>query len=60
MNAGELADTTLKPGSRTVMQVSVGDAAAADNYFSILAGKDVKRRREFIETHALEASNLDV
>lgn len=60
MNADELSETTLDPQSRTVVQVTVGDAIDADNYFSILAGKDVKRRREFIEMHALEATNLDV
>jgi DNA gyrase subunit B len=60
MNANELSETTLDPESRTVIQVTVGDAIEADNYFSILAGKEVKRRREFIETHALEATNLDV
>ena len=60
MNADELAETTLKPGSRSLVQVSVGDAVKANNYFSILAGKDVTRRREFIETHALEVQNLDV
>jgi DNA gyrase subunit B len=40
--------------------VTIGDAVKADNYFSILAGKDVKARREFIERHALEVKNLDV
>ncbi|MFW6457576.1 MAG: toprim domain-containing protein, partial [Planctomycetota bacterium] len=60
MNADELSETTLDPESRTVVQVKVGDAIEADNYFSILAGKDVKRRREFIEMHALEATNLDI
>ncbi|MFP4028292.1 MAG: DNA topoisomerase (ATP-hydrolyzing) subunit B [Candidatus Brocadiia bacterium] len=60
MNATELGETTLDPETRTIVQVTVGDAIEADNYFSILAGKDVKRRREFIEMHALEASNLDV
>ncbi len=60
MNADELSETTLDPETRTVVQVTVGDAIDADNYFSILAGKDVKRRREFIEMHALEATNLDV
>ncbi|MFW6044644.1 MAG: DNA gyrase subunit B [Planctomycetota bacterium] len=60
MNADELSETTLDPESRTVVQVTVGDAIEADNYFTILAGKDVKRRREFIEMHALEATNLDV
>jgi DNA gyrase subunit B len=60
MNAAELAETTLLPATRTLVQVTVGDAIRADNYFSVLAGKDVKRRRQFIEMHALEASNLDV
>jgi DNA gyrase subunit B len=60
MNAAELAETTLQPETRMLVRVTVGDAIRADNYFSILAGKDVKRRREFIEMHALEAGNLDV
>ncbi len=60
MNAGELAETTLHPQTRTIVRVTIGDAIAADNYFSILAGKDVRRRREFIEMHALEVDNLDV
>ncbi|MHC4787976.1 MAG: DNA gyrase subunit B, partial [Planctomycetota bacterium] len=60
MDAAELAETTLAPQTRKAVQVTVGDAIRADNYFSILAGKDVKRRREFIERHALEVKNLDV
>jgi DNA gyrase subunit B len=60
MDAAELAETTLAPGTRRAAQVTIGDAIRADNYFSILAGKDVKQRREFIERHALEVSNLDV
>jgi len=60
MNAGELAETTLLPATRTIVQVTIGDTIRADNYFSVLAGKDVKRRRQFIEMHALEVSNLDV
>ncbi len=60
MDAGELAETTLAPETRKTLQVTIGDAVKADNYFSILAGKDVKRRREFIERHALDVSNLDV
>ncbi|MFO7958587.1 MAG: DNA topoisomerase (ATP-hydrolyzing) subunit B [Candidatus Brocadiia bacterium] len=60
MDAGELAETTLDPGSRRIMRVTVGDAVRADQYFSILAGKDVQSRREFIERHALEVDNLDV
>ncbi len=60
MNSSELAETTLDPETRAMLKVTVGDAVEADNYFSILAGKNVERRREFIETHALEATNLDV
>jgi len=60
MNSDELSETTLDPESRTMLKVTVGDAVEADNYFSILAGKNVERRREFIETHALEVNNLDV
>jgi DNA gyrase subunit B len=60
MDADELAETTLQPESRTTAQVTVGDAVKADNYFTILAGKDVRRRREFIQRHALEVKNLDV
>ena len=60
MDAAELAETTLAPATRKTMRVTIGDAVKADNYFSILAGSDVSRRREFIERHALEVSNLDV
>ncbi len=60
MNSEELAETTLDPETRSMLKVTVGDAVEADNYFSILAGKNVARRREFIETHALEVNNLDV
>ena len=60
MDADELAETTLAPKSRWAERVTIGDAVRADKYFSILAGKDVERRREFIERHALEVANLDV
>jgi len=60
MNAEELAETTMNVNSRTLLKVKVEDAAKADAIFSTLAGKDVQRRREFIEKHALEVRNLDV
>ena len=60
MDADELAETTLDPETRRLVRVTVGDAIKADNYFSILAGTNVKQRREFIERHALEVSHLDV
>ncbi len=60
MNASELAETTLNPASRRSQVVTVGDGVTANQYFSILAGKDVKSRREFIEEHALEVTDLDI
>jgi DNA gyrase subunit B len=60
MNAEELRDTTLAPVNRTLMQVTMDDASAADDLFRILMGDKVEPRREFIEKHALEARNLDV
>ncbi len=60
MNAEELAETTMSVNTRTLLRVKVEDAVKADAIFSTLAGKDVQRRREFIEKHALEARNLDV
>ena len=60
MNAGELWETTMDPGRRSLLRVQTDDAAEADRIFSILMGTDVERRREFIETHALEVRNLDV
>jgi len=60
MNAEELRDTTLDPANRTLCQVRMADAAAADELFRILMGDKVEPRREFIEKHALEARNLDV
>ncbi|BBO15712.1 DNA topoisomerase (ATP-hydrolyzing) subunit B [Candidatus Brocadia pituitae] len=60
MNAEELAVTTMNIATRTLLKVKVEDAAKADSIFSTLAGKDVQRRREFIEKHALEVRNLDV
>jgi DNA gyrase subunit B len=60
MNAEELRDTTLDPANRTLVQISMNDAAAADDMFRILMGEKVEPRREFIEKHALEVRNLDV
>ena len=60
MNAEELAETTMNINSRTLLKVKVEDAVKADAIFSTLAGKDVQRRREFIEKHALEVRNLDI
>jgi len=60
MNPEELRDTTLAPANRTLLQVTMEDANAADDLFRILMGDKVEPRREFIEKHALEARNLDV
>ena len=60
MNAEELRDTTLDPANRTLLQVKMEDASAADDLFRILMGDKVEPRREFIEKHALDVRNLDV
>jgi DNA gyrase subunit B len=60
MNAEELRETTLHPAHRTLIQVRMEDAGAADELFRTLMGDKVEPRREFIEKHALEARNLDV
>ncbi|NLX98869.1 MAG: DNA gyrase subunit B [Rhodopirellula sp.] len=60
MNAEELRETTLDPANRTLLQVRMEDAGAADDLFRILMGDKVEPRREFIEKHALEVRNLDV
>jgi DNA gyrase subunit B len=60
MNAEELRDTTLDPKNRTLLRVTMTDAAAADDLFRVLMGEKVEPRRDFIEKHALDVKNLDV
>ena len=60
MNAEELRDTTLDPSARTLLRVTMTDAAAADDLFRVLMGEKVEPRREFIERHALDVTNLDI
>jgi len=60
MNPEQLWSTTMNPETRTVLQVSIENAADADRTFSILMGDDVEPRREFIEKNAKYVRNLDV
>jgi DNA gyrase subunit B len=59
MNSDQLWETTLNPDSRYIKKVTIEDAAAADQMFSVLMGEEVEPRREFIMKHAKEAE-LDV
>lgn len=60
MDPEELRETTLDPANRTLVQVTMEDASAADDLFRVLMGDKVEPRREFIEKHALEVKNLDI
>ena len=59
MNAEQLWETTMNPGSRTLKRVTIESAAEADRIFSMLMGDEVAPRREFIESHAKYAK-LDI
>jgi DNA gyrase subunit B len=60
MNADELWETTMNPDQRLMLQVTLDDAAQADEIFSILMGEDVEQRRGFIQRNAKDVRFLDI
>ena len=60
MNAQQLWETTMDPNRRTLLQVTIEDAAEANEVFQDLMGDDVQKRREFIEANATAVANLDI
>ncbi|MBC6456495.1 DNA topoisomerase (ATP-hydrolyzing) subunit B [Actinomadura sp. HBU206391] len=60
MNPAELWDTTMDPAHRVLLQVTLDDAAQADELFSVLMGEDVEARRSFIQRNAKDVRFLDV
>ena len=60
MPAKELWDTTMDPANRVLVRVTLDDAAAADDLFSVLMGEDVEQRRQFIQRNAKDVRFLDI
>jgi DNA gyrase subunit B len=60
MNPEQLWETTMNPANRTLLQVTIEDAAEADHTFDMLMGEAVDPRRRFITTHAKSVKNLDI
>ncbi|WP_446721122.1 DNA topoisomerase (ATP-hydrolyzing) subunit B [Luteococcus sp. H138] len=60
MNAQDLWDTTMDPDGRILLQVTLADAAMADQMFSVLMGEDVEQRRTFIQRNAKDVRFLDI
>ena len=60
MNPEQLWNTTMNPDTRTILKVELEDAVAADEIFTILMGEKVEPRKEFIQTHAAMAKNIDI
>jgi DNA gyrase subunit B len=60
MDYQELWDTTMNPETRTLLQVTLDDAAAADEIFATLMGEDVESRRSFIQKNAKDVRFLDI